>query len=187
MAHDKDRVRIAAILPGVVVGPSDRLCQVFRYLLHGHVRNKTVVGRDEHEAPVQERPWLGRHVRLVAALPPTAVDPEYDRLVLAFSRGVNIEHPRLLFRLEVGEVTVDPRFCGENDRRQHKDGKAYNKTHNVSFTLYAANFAALQRQCLPAGLSLMGISFPTEEAVGIHRTPPANPVETVQPALLFVP
>src|SRR6266568_7407691 len=63
MAHDKDRVRIAAIPRGVVVGPSDRLCQIFRYLLHGHVWNKTVVGRDEHEAPVQERPRLGRRVK----------------------------------------------------------------------------------------------------------------------------
>src|SRR6516165_3318654 len=132
MAHDKDRVRIAAILPGVVVGPSDRLCQVFRYLLHGHVWNKTVVGRDEHEAPVQERPRLSRHVRLVAALPPTAVDPENDRLVLAFSRSVDIERPPLLFRLEVGEVTVDPRFSRENNQR--KDAEAYGETDNVSST-----------------------------------------------------
>src|SRR5262245_32885139 len=134
MAHDKDRVRIAAIRLGVVVGPPDRLRQVFSYLLHGHVWKKTVVGRDEHEAPVQERPWLGRHVRLVAALPPTAVDPENDRLVLAVSRSVDIERPPLLFRLEVGDVTVDPRLSGESNRRKRKNAEAYGETHKVSST-----------------------------------------------------
>src|SRR6266550_4787960 len=142
MAHDKDRVRIAAVLPGVVVGPSDCLCQVSSYLFHGHVGNKTVVGRDEHEAPVHERPWLGCHVRLVATLPPATMDPESDRLVLAWGRSVDIEAPVLLFRLEVGEVTVDPRIPGENDRRKHKNGKACDETHKPP---YGANLAVLQR------------------------------------------
>src|SRR5947209_5526882 len=124
MAHDKDRLRIAAVLPGVVVDPPDRLRQVFSDLLDSHVGNKTVVGCGEDEASVYERPRLGRHVRLVAALPPAAMDPENDRLVLAFGRSVDIESPALLFRLEVGEVTVDPRFRGERDRGKHKDGKA---------------------------------------------------------------
>src|SRR5438477_4434906 len=108
MAHDKDPVRIAAVLSGVIVGPPDRLRQVSSYVFHSHIGNKTVVGRDEHKAPVQECPWLGRHIRLVAALPPAAMNPENDRLVIAFGRSVDIKSPTLLFRLEVGEVTVDP-------------------------------------------------------------------------------
>src|SRR5262249_15650430 len=152
-AHHKDRVRIASVLAGVVVGPPDRLRQVFSYLFHGHVGKKTVVSRDEHETPVQERPWLRRHIRLVAALPPAAMDPESDRLVLALSRIVDIESPAPLFRLEVGEVTVDPRFRGENDGRKHKHGKAY-ETHRVSFTTQLADF---ERDDYAAGHSLPGI------------------------------
>src|SRR5689334_20943783 len=100
MAHDKDPVRIAPVVPCVVVGPPDCLRQVSSYVFHSHIGNETVVGRDEYKAPIQECPWLGRHIRFVAALPPAAMNPENDRLILAFGRSVDIKSPALLFWLE---------------------------------------------------------------------------------------
>jgi hypothetical protein len=75
------------------------------------------------------------------------VDPENDRLILAFSRSVDIEGPPLLFRLEVGEVTVDPRFSRKNNRRKRKNAEAYGETHNVFSTvqIWHQPFAICQR------------------------------------------
>jgi hypothetical protein len=55
MAHDEDRVGIAAVFLGVVMSPADRLSDVAGHLLDRNVRHESIGGRDEDESLLDER------------------------------------------------------------------------------------------------------------------------------------
>ena len=122
-APSRRTCRVAAVLPGVIVDPADRLGDVAGHLLDAGLRQEAVVGRDEDEALLHERLRLHLHVGLVARLPAAAVNPEDDRVVLALPGGEDIERLALVLRLGVGDVTMNLWLVSESRGGEEQNPK----------------------------------------------------------------
>src|SRR5215831_6129408 len=96
MAHDPQALWIAAVLRDVGMYPVDGLGDVADDGPHVHTGQESVFGGDEDEPVVREHLRLELDVRLVAALPTPAVNPEDHRQVSCLWRCIDIEYLALV-------------------------------------------------------------------------------------------
>src|SRR5271157_6426260 len=126
MPLHEDRLWAAAVFLGVIVNPPDRLGNVARHHLDGHIRHEAIVGRDEDESPVHECLWLALNLGLVPSLPAAPVNPEDDRVIDALFGSVDIEGLTLVLGFSVADVTMHLRLLSESR------GSNKQKNHEVS-------------------------------------------------------
>ncbi len=130
MPHYEDRVGIAAVLAGVVVGPAGRLGHIMPAIcLIVASGQQTVVGGDEDEALVHERLRLLLDAFLVARLPAAAMNPHDDRMVFPLGRGKDIERLALVFGVGVGQTAMDFRLLGEQWGREEEEQDGSRDAH----------------------------------------------------------
>src|SRR5262245_18575987 len=110
MSHDEDPIWHAAVIPGVIVGPTNSLGDVAGHLLYGDGGQKAIVDGDEHEPFVDERLWLELDVGLVAGSRTTAVNPHDNRMILAARGSINIEHLPFIRGFGVRDAVLDFRL-----------------------------------------------------------------------------
>jgi len=72
---------------------------------------QAIIDRNEDVALLGECLGLVIHLRFVAAMPATPMNPDGDGMIVPFRRSVDVERLQLILRVGVGEVAMDFRFC----------------------------------------------------------------------------
>ncbi len=108
VSADEDAFGIAAELTNIFSDPARGFSDVAGKGFHVHVREKSVVAGDEHEAFGGEPIGFDADVGFVAGLPSTSVDPEDDRLIgIGFCGVVDIENVSGVALFDVRDVALD--------------------------------------------------------------------------------
>ena len=133
MPHHEKGLRIAAVFRGVLMRPANRPGHIDQDVLHLHLGNQPVVDRDENIAAIDEGLRLHVHLGLAAALPAAAVNPDYDGMIRARARCVDIEGLPLSLGLDISEVANHPAFGSQERGSDEKQGGREQEFHGETY------------------------------------------------------
>src|SRR5438309_2365199 len=106
----------------MIARPADCFRHITGHFFYRNLRNKSVVGRDKHEAFIHERLRLRLDSALVPLPPSAAVNPHDDRMLASSAGSIHIEHLAFGFRFGVSNVTLNSRLGGEKGRSEKQNG-----------------------------------------------------------------